>query len=240
MILGADDAISLNRPADAIEAFQRAYDLMEQQASRDPNDATSRDRLATVGRAMADILVHTDAQRALNIYDHSLQRLREVKAAVRGQRDQARTLARSSYALRRLGRTQEAGERIEAAFALLRATKDYPASQVALEDEVEAAIRARADHEAATGQPRRALESYRELLMKVQASKPSPQEDLRQANDLSRIYRALAALATYTGDIPEAHTMDSRRMELWHLWDSKLPHNPYIRRQLAAPLDSFR
>ena len=240
MILGAEDSISLNRPADAIEVFQQAYDLMEQQASRDPNDSNSRDRIATVGRAMADILVHTDAQRALSIYDHSLQRLREVKAAVRGQRDEALTLVRSSYALRRLGRAQEAGARIEAAFLLLRATGDYPASQVALGDEVEAAIRARADHEAATGQPRRALESYRQLLAEVQASKPNPEEDLRQANDLSRIYRTMAALATYTGDIPEAHSMDSRRLELWHLWNSKLPHNPYIQRQLAAPPDSFR
>ncbi len=240
MILSADDSISLNRPADAIEVFQKAYDLMEQQSSRDPNDANSRDRLATVGRAMADILTHTDAQRALNIYDHSLRRLREVKAADRGQRDEALTLARSSYALRRLGRTQEAGERIEAAFVLLRGTKDYPASQVALGDEAEAAIRARADHEAATGQPQRALESYRDLLVKVQASKPNPQEDLRQANDLSRIYRAVAALATLAGNVPEALAMDSRRMELWRLWDSKLPHNPYIQRQLAAPFDSLR
>ena len=240
MILGEFDSIGLDRPAEAAESFQKALDVVERQASRDPNDATSRDRVGTAGRALADILVGIDAQRALDVYDHVLMRLREVKAAARGKRDEARTLARSSYALRRLGRTREAGGRLEAAFALLRATKDYPAAQAVLGDEVEVAMRARADHEAATGQPGRALESYRDLLGRVLAAKPNPREDLRQANDLSRIYRAIAALAALTGGNPEAQSMDARRMELWRFWDGKLPHNPYVQRQLAASPVSFR
>ena len=234
MILGQYDSINLGRAADAVESFQKAFDVMERQASRDANDVNVRDRVATVGRALADVLIGIDARRALDVYDRSLMRLREGKASVRGQRDEARTLALSSYALRRLGRTQEAGERIEAAFALLRTTKDYPASQVTLGDEVETAVRARADHEAATGQPRRGLESYRDLLEKVLASKPSPQDDLRQANDLSRIYLAIARLASLTGAAAEAQSMDARRLELWHFWDRKLPQNAYVQRQLTA------
>ncbi|MDR3703314.1 MAG: protein kinase [Candidatus Sulfopaludibacter sp.] len=240
VILGEYDSISLNRPADAVEAFQKAFDVVDRQASRDPNDANIRDRVATAGRALADVLAGLDPQRALDVYELSLLRLREAKPTVRGQRDEARTLARSSYALRRVGRTQEAGQRIQAAFALLRATKDYPASQVTLGDEAEVTLRAGADHQAATGEPGRALEGYRELLVKVMASQPNPQEDLRQANDLSRIYRAIATLASLTGAKPEALSMDARRMQLWRFWDRKLPHNAYVQRQLAAVPESFR
>jgi tetratricopeptide (TPR) repeat protein len=240
MILGEYDSVSLNRPVEAVESFQKAFDIVDRQASLDPNDATIRDRVATVGRALADVLAGIDPQRSLNVYDRALVRLREVKATVRPQREEAMTLAHSSYALRRLGRAREAEERIEAAFALLRATKDYPAAQVTLGDEVETAIRARADHEAATGRPRRALESYRDLLAKVMASQPNPQEDLRQANDLSRIYRGIARLARITGAGPEAESVDARRMELWRFWDRKLPDNAYVHRQLAASSDSFR
>jgi tetratricopeptide (TPR) repeat protein/predicted Ser/Thr protein kinase len=240
VILGEYDSISLDRPAEAIEAFEKAFDVVEQQAAGDPNDANNRDRVATVGRALGQVLVETEPQRALRFFDQALLRLREVKAAAREQRDEALTLALSSYALRRLGRTQEAGERIDAAFALLRATKDYPSAQVVLGDEVEAAIRARADQEAATGQPRRALESYQDLLAKVLASKPDPENDLHQANDLSRIYRAIATLASVTGELPEAKSNGGRRTELWSLWDRKLPHNPYVQRQLTASLASVR
>ena len=236
MILGEYDSISLDRPAEAMASFQQAYDLTDRQASRDPSDATIRDRVATVGREMADLLTASNPQRALDIYDHSLARLREAKASVRSSRAQAVTLAKSSYALRSLGRTREAEARIESAFALLAATKDYPASQVTLGDEVETALRARADHEAATGQSGRARDMYRDLMGKALASKPNPQEDLRQANDLSRIYLAVARLDRLTGNNPEAQSVDAQRRELWRLWDRKMPNNPYVQRQLAICL----
>ena len=233
MILGENDSVSLGRAADAVEAFQTAYDLMDRQAGRDPDDATSRDRAATAGRKLADLLIATNAQRALNIYDHLLERLREVKGSARVSRDEAVTLARSSYALRRLGHASEAGNRIDAAFHLLTMTKDYPASIVNLGDEVETTLRAWADQEAALDQPQRALESYRDLLSRVLASKPNPREDLTQANGLSRIYLAMGHLARLTGDAADAQSIHERRLDLWRFWDRKLPNNSYIQRQLA-------
>jgi serine/threonine protein kinase len=234
MILGDSDSIGLNRPADAIQAFQRAYDLEDRQASRDPNDVTSRDRAATVGREMADILVSTDAGRALDLYDRSLKRLQEAKVSTHLSRAQAAILARSSYALRRLGRAGEAGARIEAALALLTATKDLPASRIKLGDEAEIVLRAQADHAAAAGQPRRALEAYYDLLAKVQASDPNPENDLQEAHNLSRIYLAMARIARVAQDTNESQLLDDRRTKLWRLWDRNLPGNPYVQRQLAS------
>jgi tetratricopeptide (TPR) repeat protein/predicted Ser/Thr protein kinase len=236
MILGDYESISLNRPADAIAAFQEAYELVDRQAARDANDANCRIRVATVGREMADLLATTDPRRSLEIFDHSLERLREAEASVLNSRAQAEVLARSSYPLRLLGRVAEAGARIDTAFALLRATRDYPASQVTLGNEADIALRALADHEAATSRPARALETYRDLLSKALASKPNPETDLQQANHLSRIYLAMSRLARATRQTQEAHALDVRRNELWRLWDRKLPGNTYVRRQLAESL----
>ncbi|HUA62138.1 MAG TPA: serine/threonine-protein kinase [Verrucomicrobiae bacterium] len=233
MILGDYESISLNRPADAIAAFQEAYELVDGQAAHDPNDANSRIRVATVGREIGDLLASTDPRRSLAIFDHSLERLREAKASVLNSRTQADVLARSSYPLRRLGRIAEAGARVDSAFALLRATKDYPASEVTLGMEADTALRALADQEAAAGQPARALETYRDLLSKALASKPTPETDLQQANHLSRIFLGMARLARVTRQTQEADALDVRRREVWRLWDRKLPGNVYVKRQLA-------
>jgi hypothetical protein len=120
--------------------------------------------------------------------------------------------------------------------ALLTAAKDLPASKVELGDDAEVVLRARADHAAATGEPRRALEIYRDLLTRIEASDPAPETDLQQANGLSRIYRAMAQAAREAQDAHEAQTLDDRRTQLWRVWDRNLPGNVYVQRQLAASM----
>jgi hypothetical protein len=98
----------------------------------------------------------------------------------------------------------------------------------------ETTIRALADQEAAAGRPAQALETYRDLLDKVMASKPDPQGDIQQANDLSRIYLAMSRLARLTGNSSDAESIEARRVELWRFWEHKLPRNRYVQRQLNA------
>src|SRR5262249_39620889 len=111
-ILGADEGISLNRPDDAIEPLERAFDLMDRLAAPDPNDSTSRDRAATAGRELGDIIRHRSPQQALAIFDRAIQREREQLASTRTRREEAHLLARSSYPLLSLGRTREARARV--------------------------------------------------------------------------------------------------------------------------------
>jgi tetratricopeptide (TPR) repeat protein len=240
VILGDGDSISLDRPVEAIEPLQAAFDLVERQASRDPDDMAGRDLVATAARQLGGVLRQRDPARALAVYDRGLMRLREIKTGVKARRQEARLLAQSSYPLRSLRRYREAKDRIDAAFELLRATKDYPAAQVELGGEADAAIRALADHEADTGRPERALEIYRDLLDKVIAAKPNPESNLGQANDLSRIYVSMARLYRGVGNTIEADALTARRLELWRAWDQKLPHNPFVLRQLAASPDRSR
>ena len=88
----------------------------------------------------------------------------------------------------------EAKQRIDSAFELLRATKDYPAAKVELGDAAEAVLRAEGDLAAAGGQTGAGIGIYRGLLDRVMVSQPKPEVDLRQATDLSRIYLRLSAL----------------------------------------------
>jgi tetratricopeptide (TPR) repeat protein len=235
MILGEAGSVNLNRPAEAVAVLQLAFDMSEETASRDPNDATSRSHVCTAGRHLANILVDSDPERALSLYDKGLSRLAEVRDNIRVRRDRAVLLASSSYALRHLHRTAEARQRIDAAFELLKQTRDYPSEAVALEGVAYTALMARADFDAEQQRdPQLAVAEYEQLLEKVNAARPEILADLRVAPRISSIYGSLARAYRRAGQTFKAEAMDAKRLDLWRHWDRKLPGNAFVQRQLAA------
>jgi serine/threonine protein kinase len=219
LILGEDENVSLNRPDDAIEPLQKAYDLVDLFASKDPNDATFRDRVGTAGQQLADILRHRDPVRALAIYDHTLLRLREVRNNVSARRQEARVLAHSSYPLRTLHRTGEAGQRIADAFALLK-PMGLPATPGGEWDD---AMRALADQQAATGHLDLAQQTLLDLQAKLQTAHPAPETDLHNAASLSRLYASLARIDNLIGQREEAEKFETMRQKLSRIWNRPLP-----------------
>ena len=236
-ILGQDGGVSLGRSDEAISVYQKAVDLTAEAASKDPNDQTSRDRLATCARELADLLNDRDPQRSLAVFDLAIRRLAEVKNNLAARRHQAQLVAESSYPLRGLHRLPEARNRIETAFALLRETKDYPAGRIKPDSEVVVALRAQADYEADVGDRRRAVQIYEQLFAAMMASNPDPHGDLTDATKVSMMYYFMGHVYRRAGDSSKAEAMDTRRLELWRHWDGKLPHNVYVQRQLAMRSD---
>ena len=114
--------------------------------------------------------------------------------------------------------------------ALLNAGLD----QFAAMGHAEAMATALADQEAATGNPRRALEIYDDLLDRVLAWGPKPDVSLPDAVSLSRIYGVMASLCRGTGLTDRAANLEARRLSLWRYWDAKLPRNAFVARQLEA------
>ena len=231
--LGHDGGVNLGRTDEAIAVYRKAVDLMEEASSKDPRDQNSRDRLATCARELADLLVDRDPQQSLATFDLAIRRLRETTNNVRARRREAAALAESSYPLLRLHRADEARSRIEEAFALLRATKDYPAKQLNPESDVVAALRAQADFESQAGDRHRAVAIYEELQTAMMASKPDPDGDLMDAARVSQLYQSMAAVYRRAGDPVKAGGMDERRLALWSQWDAKLPQNSFVQRQLV-------
>ena len=231
--LGQDGGVSLGRTGEAIEVYRKAVDLMEGQAAQDPHDQNARDRLALCSRELADLLEAGDPGQSLALFDLGIRRLREVKNNRRARLREAESLAESSYPLRRLHRLPESRQRIDAAFALLQETGEYPASQLNPESAAVVALRARADYESQVGDRHRAVAIYEQLLAAMMASKPDPFGDLMDANKLSMMYYYMAGVYRRAGDPTKATLMDERRTELWRRWDGKLPHNSFVQRQLA-------
>jgi serine/threonine protein kinase len=235
-VLGADGEINLGRPADAIRAFQKALEVANGLARKDPKDARSRTQAARAGIGLADILRHQDPKRALVAYDEAIGRFREIQNSLPTQRNQALALANSSYPLRSLGRVEEARQRIDTAFAILKDTRDYPAQQYFLDAPVYTVLCVLADHEAAVGEPRRGVEIYEELLNKVTAAQPPSMPALDDAPKLSHAYEALAALYRQTGNAAKAESIQARRLELWQQFDRKFPNKAFIRKEIEAAI----
>ena len=231
-ILGEENAVSLGLPAEAITVFQEALDMLQEAARKDPMDSAIRARVGTISRELGKILRDRDPRRALAVYDVGIGRLGETPKNLRARRDRAALLAQSSYPLRSLHRRSEAKARIDAALTILKETKEYPAERIRPASPVYTAVCAFADHEAATGHNRAALQLYEQLLDKVMATRPDPLGDLRDTPKIARIYAALAVLYRRSGNTAAADVMNAKRVELWRHWQQELPRSSYIRRQL--------
>ncbi|HJT90083.1 MAG TPA: serine/threonine-protein kinase [Bryobacteraceae bacterium] len=235
MILGEAGGVNLGRVGEAAAVLQEAVNLTEAAARKSPNDYASRSRLGNCGIALGDILRDRDPRRALAVYDLTIRRLREIQNNADARRDEASALAGSSYALLELHRASEAKRRINQALAILQQTGDYPAGRIALDRRpVLNVVMAAADFQAATGDPRRAIQMYEGLLGEVMAAQPRPFMHLRDAPPLSRIYESLGRLYRIVGDHGKAESMHARQLELWGQWNRKLPGNVFVRRQLEA------
>jgi len=232
-VVGEEDGVNLGRPGEAVELLQKALDITEEVASKDPAETTSRIRLGGAAWSLGDILRDRDPRRALAVYDLGILRLGEARSSVQARRDRAALIANSSYPLRRLHRHAEAKARLESALAILRETKDYPAERIGLDSHAETMATALADQEAATGNPHRALEMYRDLLNRIMAWGAKPEVNLPDATSASRIYRVMATLCRRTGANERAAELDARQLKLWRYWDAKLPHNAFVGRRLA-------
>jgi tetratricopeptide (TPR) repeat protein len=234
-VLGEHAGISLNRREEAVGAFQKAIDIVDGLAARDPNDYMSRRLMATFTFQMAAVLRHTDPRAALRACDYAVARLEEVPTNARVQRDTVLLMTGSSYTARQLGQPDEAKRRIDRAAAILR---DVGLDQVdAIElvsSEAYFLMRAIADHKSETGQAEDALHTYRELLTKVLRSEPDPEHDLRDAAGLADTWAAYAKALRRAGQPHEAETVERRRAALWSGWNERHPANPFIERQLAS------
>jgi hypothetical protein len=169
----------------------------------------------------------------LIVYDHSLATLREAKSNSRAQRDEAELLAASSYAERWAGRNDEARQRIDKAFRLLREAKIYPAEKIEPMSEADHAMRASADFYAGTHQPIKAVDEYQELLRKLMAWNPNLDGDLRDAICVSRTWLALAEALREAGRPEEATQLETRSKILLKQWQQKLPNGPTVLKQAS-------
>ncbi len=232
MILGKQDAEpSLGRSREALADFQRGIDIGEELAKMDPLDYLSRQTVASHALEMGNILRHSEPQRALAVYDHALVRIREVKSNGSTQVYAADLLAGSSYATRWIGQKQESHQRLEQAFQLLRDAHLYPADAVEPMSATDHVMRALADEYAETGQTPKAIATYQELLDKLMAWKPDPQNDLRDATCISRTWTALAVLLRRNGQADEAEHLEAQRADLFNHWNGKLPNAQFLLRQ---------
>jgi serine/threonine-protein kinase len=233
-LLGDDSGVNLGRPEEAAAFLQRAFQIVDDFAHRDPNDADSRGRVSSAGRPLAHLLRRSDAPRALSVFDHVLAHLAEIKSNTRFRRDEVRALAGSAYALQQLGRPDEARQRLDAAFQRLQELKLYPSDQIDPGSEADEALRALVDHQAANGDVAGAIVTCQGLLDRMLAASPKPESNLADAYDLSHLHASLAALNRRAGRSDAAAAFDSRRLQLWQHWGRKLPDNSFVRRQLAA------
>ncbi|HEY3839863.1 MAG TPA: serine/threonine-protein kinase, partial [Bryobacteraceae bacterium] len=236
-ILGEENAISLGRRKEAIQAYDQAYRLADSLVHLDSHDQGTRGRLAIAGLPLAELLRESDPLRSLEIYDHVVSHMSEIQDNSSFRRFEVSALAGSTYALRRLGRSSDAQKRLDAVEDRLRALKSYPREKIKPGSDMDEVLTARADAEAANNNLYGAIGIYNELLAKVSRWGARPESDLSDAVEFSRLLGVLARLQRGAHHPDLAGPLEQRRLELWQHWDSKLPHNDFVRNQLRRSGD---
>jgi tetratricopeptide (TPR) repeat protein len=234
LILGGDESPNLGRTADALAAFQRALEIVEDHAQKDRDDFLSRHLCALLSTEIGHIVRHTRAQDALAVYDRGLVRIREAQSNPTSRRQEAELLAGSSYAARSLHREVDAMKRIDEALRLARGLNTESPDKNGPANEADHALRALGDHYAETGHPEQAAATYAELLAKIMAGKPVPDRDLRDAKVLSDTWSRLARVLRRLERHKDAQALQTRRAELWKYWDVRFPDNDFVRRQIRS------
>lgn len=231
--LGEVDGPSLERPAEALEAFRRALEIVESQARRDPNDYRSRERIAVVSREIGNILARTDPRSALQVYDHALSRLKEVGGNTRAQREYADLLIYSASVARSLGNRADAKARLDEAFQLLRDVEEYPTDAIEPDSESQHALSELAEQHAAGGHLLEALQVNQELLTKMENWKANPSGDLRDATVVSNAWALRERWLREAGQGQAADELTARRRNLWNAWAKARPENGFVQNRLA-------
>jgi hypothetical protein len=203
-------------------------------AQRDPQEASFRILFIQDARELGNILRHENPERALAIFDHGILRLREIRENAKARRGEAQLLAASSYPLRSLNRNAEARRRIDDALEILRKIKDYPATVITTDDETRTVLSALGDYLTESGDTRQAEIVYGDLLTKLMASHPDPENDILHATALSRIYAALTQLHRHNHEVDQAQDTAALRLKIWQNWSRKLPNNAFVQRELAS------
>jgi len=231
-ILGDDNYVSFGRSDEAVQSLDRAFQIADALVHRDANDQSWRGNLAMAGISMGDILRHSDARRALEIYDHTLRYLAEVPNNPHLERFEVELLAGSSYALRQLGRAKEADQRLEDAFAHLKQLKFNLDDKMDINSEGGKTLRALADSDAERGDLSKAIEIYEKLLNQMDRTESDKDFNLEDAVHLSSVCRSATALYRRAHQIDKASILERRRLELWRHWDQEIPNNAFVRHQL--------
>lgn len=219
-ILGEDRAVSLGRSAEAIVVWERVFSELQKRARQDPKEAQVRDRSASVARQLGAVLCGENPARALEVYDAALQGLAELPAvSTRRIERRAELLAGSANALRKLGKSAAASQRVRESVRLLEEAKIIPDDTIGLDSAAFAVNEAQAIDAQAGGDSARAQSLFQDLLRRVEAGKPNLRGDLRDVPRMSALYDALG--------------LEDRRLELWRHWNQSVPGNPFVQEQFA-------
>jgi tetratricopeptide (TPR) repeat protein len=230
-LLGDPYGLNLGRTSDARAVLSRAFEMADGFVHQDSSDQSVRGRVAMAGVSLGRILRDSDPVRALDIYDHVCRHMAEIRGNDSFRRFEVTALTGSAYALQQLGRMPEARQRIDDVFARLGNLKLYPADKVKPQSEVSEALFVLADIEARQGRIGQAIHVDSTLLDGFRKWGARPENDLSDAWVFSRLYSSLAAVQR-KADPAAARDLQARNSALWSHWNTTLPHNPFIRRQL--------
>jgi tetratricopeptide (TPR) repeat protein len=235
-VLGNPEDLNLGDNAGALFHYRKAVGISEAIAAADRQDVRARDDLAGAYRGLASVLLEEGPAEALRYYQQAVAILEELSAAEPSKTtyrlDVALTQMGAGEALHRLGRNQEALQKLAPALAVVKSLADADANELSLPAAVGRIHRDTGDALLASGDETGAREHYRQALAVA--------EELARRASSNLYYRrqhaeALESLGRYYGTLarrrPELKTEAlewlQRSLAIWQDWKRRNVAMPY-------------
>jgi tetratricopeptide (TPR) repeat protein len=230
-VLGAGDRFSMGKTAEAVVWYRKALDLSQRMTGGDAKNATARIEVARSAGKFGAAIQKTDPAQALALFRKALTESEDLLPPG-PQREEMRASAYRSMAvpLRRLGRADEARQKLDISFRIdEEALKRNPNLLAPLSSVTEDWL-TRGDLETAD-RPAAAAEAYRkglELADRAAALAPS---------DIGLLYsqvRALEGLIALQGrnDAANGENPRARMIELFEAWSRRQPDSTFVQQRL--------
>ena len=229
-VVGDADGPSLGRTREAAEYFERGLRIGRELMASDSKEMMVRYNHSLGAWRLGDVIRPEDPVHALAAYDEAIAVLRAM-ATRNFSRDMPlmSVLAESTFALRQLGRNEEARQRLREARQIAASYRD-PKSAAALLC-AEELSRAEAAWALADGRPLEAAALHQQFLAQAEAANPSVFDVKGQLSDAFTVahrYGLLEAALRAAGQTGQAAEAASHRRELIEMWRKELPSNPLV------------
>ena len=229
-VLGDPDKPSLERPAEAMDAYRKQFALAGQLYKTDPSNSTARLDMLRAYAKLSAMERDSNPQLALEYNKKAFELVASLPEGVEKLFIVAVLEDGLASVLKNLGRLEEAHRAIGRSIEAVRKMQGNTANNSSPEEAEQATANNLGDIQLALGRQDAALRSYQLALRAAKSGIEGQEADIWANHALYYCYGRMAHYFAIKGDGKQAAEWSEKQAAVWRNWNARFIPNPYTLR----------